>query len=116
MVPQQFELVENEQERVAVERRVEAVELTATARQADERARPRDACRGAGLGRDALLEPGFGATDGSSFRLRRGRARRHDRSHLGVVGARETDLGAERASEAVANDDAVWSRRGERPL
>src|SRR5438034_4328025 len=37
-------------------------------------------------------------------------------AHLGMVGARKTDLGAEGAPEAVANDEAVWGRRGERPL
>jgi hypothetical protein len=37
MVPQQFELVENEQERVRIVGRVDAVELTAIARQADVR-------------------------------------------------------------------------------
>src|SRR5262245_2758075 len=33
-----------------------------------------------------------------------------------MISARENDLGAEGASEAVANDDAGWARRGERPL
>ena len=42
--------------------------------------------------------------------------RRHDRGHLGVIAARETDLGAEGAPKAVANDDAGRARRRERPL
>src|SRR5262249_31855739 len=115
MVPQQFELVENQQQRIRVVGRIDAIELTAVSGQANERAGPRDAHRGPGDGGDAPFESRLGAADGSPLRLRRGRSRRHDRGRLGVIARRKSDLGAEGASEAVANDDAGRARRGERP-
>src|SRR6266567_369289 len=116
MVPKQFKLVENEQERIRVVGRIDAVELSGIARAAYERAGPRDALRSAGYGGNALFKPRLGPAYCSPFRLSRGRPRRHDRGHLGVIAARETDLGAEGASKAVANDNAGWARRRERPL
>jgi len=116
MVAQQFELVENEQQRIRVVGGIDAIELRGIVRAADEWAGPRDALGSAGYGGDAPFEPRLGPADGSPFRLCRGRPRRHDRGHLGVIAARESDLGAVGASEAVANDDAGWARRRERPL
>src|SRR5262249_54308005 len=103
MVPQQFELVENEQERIGVVGRIDAVEFTAMARQAEERAGPRDTLRSAGHGGNASFKPRLGSADCSPFRLSRGGPRCHDRGNVGVVAAPETDLGPEVASEAVAN-------------
>src|SRR6266566_4164017 len=106
MVPQQFELIENEQERIRVVGRVDAVELAAIERAADERAGPRDALRSASDGGDAPFKPRLGAPNGSPFCLSRGRSRGPNRGHLGAISAGKSDLGAEGASEAVANDYA----------
>ncbi|TMJ90452.1 MAG: hypothetical protein E6G76_05900 [Alphaproteobacteria bacterium] len=57
MVSQQFDLVENEQQRIGVVGGVDAVELAAGAGEPDERAGARDALRGAGDGGDAPFEP-----------------------------------------------------------
>src|SRR5215831_19143138 len=112
MVPQQFELVENEQQRIRVVGCVDAIELSAIVRAADEWAGARDALGSAGQGGNASFEPRLGPAYGGPFRLSRGSARRHDRGHLGVIAGREGDLGAVGASEAVADDDAGWARRG----
>src|SRR5262245_18223795 len=111
MVPQQFELLENEQQRIGVVGGVDAVELAALAAEPDEWADACDALRGAGDGGDAPFEPRFGATDGGALGLRRGGARGHDRGHLRMIGAAETDLGAEGAADSVANDDAERAGR-----
>src|SRR5512133_3468441 len=117
MMPQQFELAENEQERIRVVGRIDAVELLSTIAHAeDEWAGPRHALRSAGYGGNAPFKPRLGPAYCSPFGLSRGRPRSHDRGHLGAIAARETDLGAEVASEAVANEHAGWARRRERPL
>src|SRR5262249_5872494 len=54
--------------------------------------------------------------DRRPFGLSRGSPRGHDRGHLGAIAVPETDLGAEVASKAVANEDAGRARRRERPL
>jgi hypothetical protein len=48
MVSEQFELIEDEQERIRVVCRVDAIELSGIARAAHERAGPRHALRSAG--------------------------------------------------------------------
>ena len=91
-------------------------ELAAMERAADERAGPRDTLRSASDGGDAPFKPRLGTPDGSPFCLSGGRARGHNRGHLGAISGGKSDLGAEGASEAVANDDTGWARRGQRPL
>jgi hypothetical protein len=54
MVPQQFELVENEQQRIRVVGCVDAIELSAIVRAADERAGPGNAL---GTPRSGLWRP-----------------------------------------------------------
>ena len=81
-------------------------ELAAMERAADERAGPRDTLRSASDGGDAPFKPRLGTPNGSPFCLSRGRARGHNRGHLGAISGGKSDLGAEGASEAVANDHA----------
>src|SRR5262249_18119248 len=117
MVPQQFELSENQQQRIRVDHRVDAVELAGIASaDAGEWPGPRDPHRRARNGGDAPLEPRLGPPYCGPFGLGRGSARRHDRGHLGAIAAAKRDLGAEVASEAVANEDAGGTWRRERPL
>ena len=74
MMPQQPELVENEQERICVVGCIDAVELlSAIARGEDKCAGPRDALRSAGYGRNAPFKPRLGAAYCNPFGLSRGR-------------------------------------------
>jgi hypothetical protein len=91
--------------------RVDAVELAAIERAADEWAGPRNTLRSASDRADTPFEPRLGTPDGSPFCLSRGSPRRHNRAHLSVISVGKGYLGAEGASEAVANDDARWIRR-----
>ena len=66
MMPQQFELAENEQERIRVVGCIDAVELlSAIAHAEDERPGPRDALRSAGYGGNAPFKPRLGPAYGN---------------------------------------------------